>query len=283
MQPLTRKMQNSPEDLSIVTTVYNHKDTVADALDSILMQKTNMRYHVYCLNDASTDDSAIILAEYQARYPDKITVLTSDQNQGTGKKTILYNRPPVRGRYWTLLAGDDYWITEDKIEQQIRILDANPTATGCASHTVMRDETNGKETIIRPSQQRWNLMDLILKRHTLYVHPSSIIWRNIFRHDDFFLPPGFIQSERTGDTLLAHMALSEGGHLINYPQVTSCYRLTGRGVWSKLTQEERYAQNRDLARHIAEAVPLRYRIALKLDRSKRLRKLSGLFAKPLNQ
>lgn len=272
-----------PEDLSIVTAVYNHQDTVADTLDSILMQQTTQHFHVYCLNDASTDNSAEVLTEYQARHPDKITVFTSTQNQGTGKKSILHHRPPVLGRYWTLLAGDDYWTTPDKVEQQIALLDQNPTAAGCCSHTVMKNEQTGEETLIHPSKQRWNLMDLVLKRHSLYVHPSSIIWRNTFLKDGYFLPPQFIKADVTGDTVLSHMVLARGGELINHPHVTSCYRVTGHGVWSKLSQDEQNALNEKVAGYLMSWLPLKYRIARKFFRSKKLSKFAGMLPQPLNR
>lgn len=233
-------MLNKPhrdiEHLSVVTPVYNHEATIADTLDSILMQKTSRRFHIYCLNDASTDSSGAILAEYQARYPEKISIFTSSENQGSGKKSIVHNRPPIRGRYWTLLAGDDYWVPSDKIEKQISTLDETPSAQGCCSHTVVRFEKTGEESIIQPGQQRFKLMDLALGRNPFYAHTSSIIWRNTFAKDGFFLPSSFMKADITGDTVLLHMCLVKGGEIINYPEVTSCYRVTGRGVWSMLTQ-----------------------------------------------
>lgn len=277
------KAHQDAEDLSIVTAVYNHQETIADTLDSILMQETSHRFHVYCLNDASTDNSGAILADYQARHPDKITVFTSTQNQGTGKKSILHHRPPVRGRYWTLLAGDDYWTASDKIEKQISILDQNPKAQGCSSHTVMRNEQTGEETIIKPSKQRWNLMDMVLKRHSLYVHPSSIIWRNAFLKHGHFFPPQFIKTQITGDTVLLHMSLAGGGEIVNYPEVTSCYRITGRGVWSKLSQQEQEKMNKNIREFIISWLPLKYRIAHKLIESKKLKKLADMFPQPLNR
>lgn len=270
------------EDVSIVTAVYNHQDTISDTLDSILMQETSHRFHVYCLNDASSDKSADILAEYQTRHPDKITVFTSTQRQGSGKKNILHNRPPVHGRYWTLLAGDDYWITPDKLEKQVALLDQNPEVQGCCSHTIMRNEETGEETIIKPSQQRWNLMDMVLKRHPLYVHPSSIIWRNTFLKDGYFLPRSFMQTEMTGDTILLHMSLAQGSDILNYPEQTSCYRVTGRGVWSMLPQQEQQAINKKIQAFILDWLPLKYRIARWLVKSKRFKVLARMFPKPLN-
>ncbi|MGB5157413.1 MAG: hypothetical protein WBN77_08240 [Desulfobacterales bacterium] len=42
---------NKPEDISIVMAVYNHENTVAEALESALMQEMPYRSVIYCLND----------------------------------------------------------------------------------------------------------------------------------------------------------------------------------------------------------------------------------------
>lgn len=262
--------QQCVEDLSIITAVYNH-------------QETSHRFHVYCLNDASTDDSGAILSDYQARHPDKITVFTSAQNQGTGKKSILHHRPPVRGQYWTLLAGDDYWTAPDKIEKQISILNQNPKAQGCSSHTVMRNEQTREETIIKPDKQHWNLMDMVTSRYGLYVHPSSIIWRNSFLENGNFFPPPFIRTKMTGDTLLLHMSLAQGGEIVNYPEITSCYRVTGHGVWSKLSKAEQEKMNKNIRKFIISSLPLKYRLARWLIKTEKFPQIAELFPKPVNR
>ena len=100
------------EDISIFSAVYNHEATIADTIESVLMQETRHSFQMYCLNDASTDDSRRILEDYRARHPDKITVFTSTENQGAGKKLFLHHKPPHGSRFWCLITGDDYWTCE---------------------------------------------------------------------------------------------------------------------------------------------------------------------------
>ena len=77
MKMIKRSWEGRPEDISIVMAVYNHEDTLAQALDSALMQEMPYTSIIYCLNDASTDTSAEILIDYEMRYPGKIKVFTS--------------------------------------------------------------------------------------------------------------------------------------------------------------------------------------------------------------
>lgn len=268
------------EDISILTAVFNHENTLAETIESVLMQETRYTYHLYCFNDASTDASAEILEAYRLRYPDRITVFTSTQNQGSGKMSFLHHRPPVLGRYWCLLAGDDYWTTRDKLERQVELLVRNPAAVGCSTHTVMHDERNGKKSTIAPRLQRWNLVDLLLQRDAFYVHPSGTLWRNIHLHSGFFLPPKYCRSDITGDTALTHMMLEGGGEMVNLPEVASCYRVTGYGVWSRLTQAEKDERNKQLHKFIRTQLPLRYRLACKLHQSPWLMTVAWLLPLP---
>lgn len=266
------------EDISIVMAVYNHEATLRDALESALMQKMPYSSHIYCVNDASEDSSAAILAEYAKKYPDKISVYTSATNQGSGKKAFLHNKPPANGRYWCLLAGDDYWTSVDKLNQQLFFLDRNEGYVGCSCNSVMRNEQDGTESLIKPDCEDWNILDTMLlsNRYRFYVHTTSIVWRNIYLHKGFFLPPSFKRKYASGDVVLAHMMLASGLKIHNIDEVMSCYRVTGKGVWTSKTAEQQKQSNAELAAKLRRATPLKYRFLKKLhefkEKSPRLEK-----------
>lgn len=257
-----------PEDISIVMPVYNHEATLAEALESALMQEMPYTSVIYCLNDASTDRSGEILSDYAKKYPGRIKVFTSLVNQGSGKKSMLHHQPPVRGRYWCLLAGDDFWTSRNKLAKQIAFLDSHPDYAGCSCNTVMKNEITGEESIIKPDRNVWNLLDLILLKHkyAFYVHTTSIIWRNIYLRQGFFLPPSFKKKYAFGDVVLMHMMLGKGGKVQNIPEVMSCYRVTGRGVWTSKTAEEQAEINDKLTKNISRSIPFKYKIFIFLQR-----------------
>ncbi|WP_415391186.1 glycosyltransferase family 2 protein [Porticoccus sp. Uisw_050_02] len=270
-KPLTLKVQipqlAEPEDISIVMAIYNHEATLADALDSALMQVMPYSSMIYCLNDASTDKSAEILNDYVQRYPDKIKAYTSRVNQGSGKKSFYHNKPDARGRYWCLLAGDDYWTTNDKLAKQIAFLDENTDFTGCSCNTVMRNETTKEESIIKPDRHTFNLLDLILlkQRYAFYVHTTSLVWRNVYLGHGFFLPPTFKNKYAHGDVVLMHMMLASGCKVHNIQEVMSCYRVTGRGVWTSKSEEHQAAANARLMDSIKKSIPFKYRMHIALQ------------------
>jgi glycosyltransferase involved in cell wall biosynthesis len=115
--------------LSIAVPTYNHGDYIAKALDSILMQKTDFEYEIVIGDDCSTDQTCEILETYKSRYPDKIHLFLSKQNEGVCSLAAnLYKN--CRGKYIAIIEGDDYWTYECKLQEQINFLENNPDYAG---------------------------------------------------------------------------------------------------------------------------------------------------------
>ena len=63
--------------LSVLVTFYNQKDYVDRALRSILLQNTDFEYEILVGDDGSTDGTLDKIKEWQAKYPNKISVYLS--------------------------------------------------------------------------------------------------------------------------------------------------------------------------------------------------------------
>ena len=55
--------------VSVKVTAYNHEKYIADALDSMLMQRTDFPFEIVVHEDASTDGTANIIRQYEEKYP----------------------------------------------------------------------------------------------------------------------------------------------------------------------------------------------------------------------
>jgi glycosyltransferase involved in cell wall biosynthesis len=115
-------MANSVVDIIMVT--YNHEKYIAQAIGSVLMQKTTFPYHLIIGEDCSTDKTPAICHEYEFNQPDKITIIEHKINQG-----LLRNYKSVLDRctakYLAILEGDDYWNDENKLQKQYDYLESN--------------------------------------------------------------------------------------------------------------------------------------------------------------
>jgi hypothetical protein len=198
---------------------------------------------------------------------------------GSGKSSIIYQEPPIFGRYWCILEGDDYWSAKDKLAKQISFLDANSEFIGCSGYTVVKNEMTGEESIIKPDRNTWNLLDLILLRqkYAFYVHTSSIIWRNIYIDQGSFLPPSYREVAGVGDLFLMHMMLCMGGKMQNIPEIMSCYRYTGSGLWTSKSPEEQAELNIILMKNIDRSIPDKYKVLSSYH------KIKSLIPGPVNE
>lgn len=114
--------------VSISCLTYNHAKYIEKCLDGFIMQKTSFVFEVIVHDDASTDNTASIIREYEQKFPDIIKPIYQIKNQYSRGVTIGKNfiYPRARGKYIALCEGDDYWIDPYKLQKQVDFLEANP-------------------------------------------------------------------------------------------------------------------------------------------------------------
>lgn len=95
--------------LSVIVPVYNVEKYLPRCLDSLLRQGMEAgEYEIICVNDGSPDGSAAILADYERKHPDLISVIT----QKNGGLSAARNTGMLlaRGEYLVFIDSDDYVI-----------------------------------------------------------------------------------------------------------------------------------------------------------------------------
>lgn len=120
--------------VSIICNAFNHEPYIRKALEGFVMQKTNFAFEVLIHDDASTDKTADIIREFEAKYPEIIKPIYQTENQyskGLGLVSkIQYGR--VTGKYIAICEGDDCWTDPLKLQKQVDALEAHPEADMCA-------------------------------------------------------------------------------------------------------------------------------------------------------
>lgn len=130
--------------VSVLCLVYNHEKYLRKCLDGFVMQETDFKYEVIINDDASTDASADILREYEAKYPDIFKVIYQTENQYSKKKSVINGiYAKAQGKYIAFCEGDDYWTDPHKLQEQVDILENNPDCHLCTHKTVCCTE-NGE-------------------------------------------------------------------------------------------------------------------------------------------
>ena len=93
--------------ISILIPVYNTAQYLPACLDSVLSQSMP-DFEIVAVDDASTDDSPRILAEYAARDP-RIRIVTHERNKGLLSVRVTGIRA-ARGKYIMFLDSDDCFL-----------------------------------------------------------------------------------------------------------------------------------------------------------------------------
>jgi len=76
--------------VTVLVTTYNHEKYIAQALDSVLMQKTNFDYEIIISEDCSTDRTRSIVLDSQRRNPRKTRLLLPRKNLWCGSGNRIF-------------------------------------------------------------------------------------------------------------------------------------------------------------------------------------------------
>jgi FkbM family methyltransferase len=109
--------------VTVIIPTYNHEKYIEQCVDSVLMQKNNAEINILIANDGSTDKTSNILQKYKNLT--NITIINEEKNVGPvfSRFNDLLSR--CKTKYVTFLDGDDYYLTDDKIQFQIDFLEKN--------------------------------------------------------------------------------------------------------------------------------------------------------------
>jgi glycosyltransferase involved in cell wall biosynthesis len=143
--------QKWPVEVQIVVSVsclaYNHEAFIRECIEGFLMQRTSFPIEILIHDDASTDRTATIVADYAAKHPQLIKPIYQAENQySKGVKVArVYNTSRAAGEFIALCEGDDYWTDPFKLENQVCFLRGNSDYSMVAENSLVHDQINDKE------------------------------------------------------------------------------------------------------------------------------------------
>jgi glycosyltransferase involved in cell wall biosynthesis len=218
--------------VSVMVVTYNHERYIGQALEGILMQERDFEIEINVIDDASTDGTQRVVREYQRRHPGIIHCHFNERNVGhiaTQLNTYRGYRT-LRGQYYALLEGDDYWNDPLKLKTQVEFLDRNPEYVACAHDTlkVYEDGRKPPEHFLpfrAFGRNTATIGDLVGLAGVF--HLSSILYRNVFGTD----PPLCLSDPYSCEATI-NMVYGQFGDFRYLPGYMSVYRVHGSGVFS---------------------------------------------------
>lgn len=217
---------SQPVDISVIVLSYYHEKYIAQALESILMQETSLRYEILVGDDASGDRTPEIIQSYVEKYPGIIKPVLREENVGANYNGWDLIRR-TKGKYIATLEGDDFWLDPHKLQKQFDFLESHPAYIGCCSKCLIVDE-NSKADYERSCHIAWNkkvfTLDDLVDSWQLPGQAGTMMYKNIFRDVD---PEEYSILYKAhhivGDKTLALLLLSRGPFYCTN-EILSAYR-----------------------------------------------------------
>lgn len=214
--------------LSIIIPTFNHELYIAKALDSVLMQVTKYNFEVLVGEDMSSDGTRTVLKKYESDYPGFFKIFYRDHNMHNDKicnVQDLYFR--AKGKYVICLEGDDFWISENKIERQIEFLEENPEYIAVAHKCIVVDH-NGNATdelYLDCHNHEYSLKDFLFG--IVPGQTATVMYRNFYRYKLF--DTSILEMNLVPGDLLKYYCLITNGKIYCMDDVLSAYRHIKKG------------------------------------------------------
>lgn len=221
--------------VAVWMVTYNHEKTIAEAIESVLIQKTSFQITLFIGEDCSTDNTREICIAYRDKYPDRIKLLFNEKNLGAAANAQqVYKACFESGaKYIALLEGDDYWTDPLKLQKQVDFLEQNLDYTGIHTKVMYVDKYNNihgysnrvsseLETITFDSLIQRNIIhtcSFVFKKEAL-LYNGKYLWEFTPSFHDIYL----------------FLGVALRGNIKYINEVTSAYR-TNVGIMQTLSKE----------------------------------------------
>jgi glycosyltransferase involved in cell wall biosynthesis len=127
--------------VSVLIISYNQENYIAEAIESAIEQDYD-RLTVVVSDDASTDRTPEIIADYAARYPDRLTAVLNPVNGGITANSNAGLRQ-CEGELVAFMGGDDV-LLPGKIAAQVKWFGATPERLLCGHQVEVFYDDGGR-------------------------------------------------------------------------------------------------------------------------------------------
>ena len=224
--------------VSVRLMTYMHEQYIKQAMDSIMMQKTNFKVEVVVGDDFSTDNTLDVVNQYKDTNNISIKILKRVKGDEYWLKRQklgrLYNFVNIlencSGKYIALLDGDDYWTDPLKLQKQVDFLEENDEFILTAHNVMDFDEITQS---MKPNKRNVQ-KDTVVESEDLikgqYLQILTLCFRNVlnFNHN-------FFNEISNGDKYLTVHLGFKGKAMIMSDIKPGVYRKHPGGVWTKAT------------------------------------------------
>lgn len=250
--------------VSISCLTYNHEKFIRQAIESFIQQKTNFPFEVLLHDDASTDNTAAIIREYELKYPEIIKPIYQKENQFSKSisMSVTFQFPRAKGKYITICEGDDFWLDPYKLQKQVDLLESmvDKNIVAVVTNVVTCDMDGNiieNEKLVTPPVNKegsYNLHDFF-KNDFHYYTPTVMFRSSLIENITSKMHHQF--NEFFGDWLLWIFLHLEGDfYFLN--QSTAAYRINLNSVTHTVNLVNRWKADFEIRERLRKDLPVEY-------------------------
>lgn len=217
--------------VNAVIITYNQASYIERSISGAIDQKLSHDYKIILHDDASTDGTAEICRKFKERYPALIDLILCPKNKGMAKSWIDA-LSAAESKYVAICEGDDYWCNENKLQQQVDFLEANPDYSICC-HKVYFKKNERRATLMHdefmPASETTYNIEMMATYGNLVATPSVV-----YRNHLYATFPSWFSTVPIADYVL-HLLNAQYGKIKYLPEPMAVLRQHSKGAWSGQT------------------------------------------------
>lgn len=235
--------------VSVVLRTYDHEPFVAQAIESVLIQRTGFPFELIVGEDCSSDGTREIVRDYAERHPDLITAVLPERNLGHGE---IFRRAldATAGELIAYLDGDDYWTSPHKLARQVEFLERNPGCANCFHDvSLVYDRAGMPSGALSPAfgDGQFGLDQIVME---CFVPAPSMMFR---REVAAALRPWVFDSAWID--WLIHIRSAELGPIGYLPEPLAAYRVHRGGMFSAMDRVSQLEEDVDFYARLLPELP----------------------------
>lgn len=228
-------------DLQIVVPAYNAKKYIRECLESIMKQKTQYRVVVSCINDGSTDDTAVILSEIPRKIGNIELEVINQKNKGhSGARNAALK--VLQGKYICFVDSDDV-LPDNVIEKMLE-----------AAYETDADILQGSWYTFSEGEKE----NHIVEREGILEDNRGVFsgypWGKLFKYtvlEKFRFPEGYWFEDTPISLILAALPL----RFVAIKEIVYGYRLNPKGITAKAIYNKKSVDSYWITEHCLKAFP----------------------------
>lgn len=131
--------------ISVLMLTYNHAPYLKEAIEGVLMQKTDFDFELIICNDCSPDASEQVIQPFVDKHPEIISYFRHKKNIGfIENQRFAFKK--ANGKYIAYCEGDDYWTCPNKLQFQYDFLEKNSEFVMTTARNLVLHQDSGKIT-----------------------------------------------------------------------------------------------------------------------------------------